>query len=221
MPAQPMPADSKHRVFLPMDDRIVIDSPPNWTWNKANAQSVGGGFAIDANLHSHYEGARTSRLRFYVGARTGVGQLTTGASTGFADLRRDGFASVGMDTPSSSAAESMARLVTRPLRFIVTNNRQEAWLFINAEHADKMRFSLLDEAGAALPGLSENECTGPSAANGEQLVVGWVGGAAALGASRSVFQFIFPQRRRDCTRSGLRRQRVARVVVGLRRVEEA
>jgi len=80
----------------------------------------------------------------------------------------------------SAGAGSMARLVTRPLRFTVAN--KQAWLFVNAEHADRMRFSLLDEAGAALPGLSERDCTGTSAAGGEQLVVGWVGGPTALGA---------------------------------------
>ena len=32
----------KHKVFLPMND----DPAPPWVWNKANVQSVGGGFLV-------------------------------------------------------------------------------------------------------------------------------------------------------------------------------
>eukprot|EP00041_Stephanoeca_diplocostata_P033007 m.1077035 g.1077035 ORF g.1077035 m.1077035 type:complete len:84 (+) comp24251_c0_seq3:1881-2132(+) len=57
---------------------------PPWRWNKANVQSVGGGFTVQ----------REGPMRFYVGARTGPDQLEGNASAGVAELRRDGFASV-------------------------------------------------------------------------------------------------------------------------------
>ena len=37
--------DGKHRVFLPMNDNPA----PPWKWNKANVQSVGGGFLVGAS----------------------------------------------------------------------------------------------------------------------------------------------------------------------------
>ena len=37
--------DGKHRVFLPMNDSPA----PPWKWNKANVQSVGGGFLVGAS----------------------------------------------------------------------------------------------------------------------------------------------------------------------------
>ena len=48
--------DGRHRVFLPMDDTKVTGSPPSWRWNKANVQSVGGGFTI------HSDASATVRL---------------------------------------------------------------------------------------------------------------------------------------------------------------
>ena len=91
-----MPADGRHRVFLPMDDTLVKavkkGSPPNWRWNKANVQSVGGGFAIHSDASAtgaSNNSAMDSVMRFYVGARSGYDQIGGNASAGFAELRRD------------------------------------------------------------------------------------------------------------------------------------
>ena len=55
----------KHKVFLPMND----DPAPPWVWNKANVQSVGGGFlVVDGD-------PKIDALRFYAGARTGTSQV--------------------------------------------------------------------------------------------------------------------------------------------------
>ena len=69
--------DGRHRVFLPMDDTIVTGTPPNWRWNKANVQSVGGGFTIhsDASATRGTSSAMDSVMRFYVGARSGRDQI--------------------------------------------------------------------------------------------------------------------------------------------------
>ena len=68
----------KHKVFLPMND----DPAPPWVWNKANVQSVGGGFlVVDGD-------PKIDALRFYVGARTGTSQIIGNATVGFASLRR-------------------------------------------------------------------------------------------------------------------------------------
>lgn len=112
--------DGKHHVFLPMDDTVA----PPWVWNKANVQSVGGGFLVlDPPPSSPAAASPTgvdSTLRFYVGARSGEFQIDGNATTGVASLRRDGFASV-------AAFTSGARLVTRPVVF------DGAYLFANYE----------------------------------------------------------------------------------------
>ena len=97
--------DGKHRVFLPMSDVVVKEGSTAWPWNKANVQSVGGGFTVQ----------RDSPMRFYVGARTGTDQLIGNASMGMAELRRDGFASVGAANGTASA-----ELMTRPVAFCKT-----------------------------------------------------------------------------------------------------
>lgn len=66
--------DGKHKVFLPMDDTLVTGSPPNWRWNKANVQSVGGGFTVHSDASSR-SSAMTSVLRIYVGARSALIKL--------------------------------------------------------------------------------------------------------------------------------------------------
>ena len=77
--------DGGHRVFLPMSDAVA----PPWVWNKANVQSVGGGFVVQdpsppspspltsatATAMETDEEDNVGTLRFYVGARTGPGQL--------------------------------------------------------------------------------------------------------------------------------------------------
>ena len=106
---RPVDADTnEHRVFLPQDATPVRCNGDatgghgiecNWRWNKANVQSVGGGVIVPNG----------GAMRFYVGARTGVEQLIGNATAGVAELRRDGFASVGPVAAArggSSAAES-------------------------------------------------------------------------------------------------------------------
>ena len=89
--------DGRHRVFLPMSD----EPAPPWRWNKANVQSVGGGFVVLEDM-----------LRFYVGARTGPDQIMGNASVGIAEIRRDGFAALSVGATSASGT-----VVTRVLTF--------------------------------------------------------------------------------------------------------
>ena len=114
------------------------DAPaPPWTWNKANVQSVGGGFLVDdfadVGLDTRASNLRLGALRFYVGARTGADQMLGNASTGVATLRRDGFASMGSSSgapdshtqPSTSATPVVVR--THPLVF------SGHFLFVNVD----------------------------------------------------------------------------------------
>ena len=163
--------EGRHQPFLRMD-RTIVRKPSDWKWNKAMVQSVGGGFTVSA--------ASGAPMRFYASGRTGIDQIIgfpepsgTGiASTGVAELRRDGFAAVG------AAGSGAAVLVTRPIVF----DREKAWLFVNAEHADEMVMSVLDAAdGRCLPGLAEADYRGTGkTTSGDRLAVSWATGADAL-----------------------------------------
>ena len=113
--------DGAHRVFLPMNDTVA----PPWVWNKANVQSVGGGFVV-LDTPSQSQSSRSQRaldsLRFYVGARSGPLQLEGNATTGVANLRRDGFAAI----VSTAGPTTPGKLVTKPVIF------DGAHLFVNA-----------------------------------------------------------------------------------------
>jgi hypothetical protein len=84
---RPIDDNGRHRVFLPQDTSPVKcnadGSSCDWRWNKANVQSVGGGFVVPNDQVSG------GPLRFYVGGRTGVDQLVGNGTAGFAELRRD------------------------------------------------------------------------------------------------------------------------------------
>jgi hypothetical protein len=197
--------DGAHRVFLPMDAHVVKDN--NWRWNKANVQSVGGGFTVQQH----------GPMRFYVGARTGVAQIDGNATAGMAELRRDGFASISASSSSSSSSSSAAAsasssssssksdaagatLVTRPLSF--TRGR---YLFVNADRADLIKVSVLDATTMVeLPGLGEADYLGPTggggADSGDLIELNWKGGADSMSKAAGVrarlrFRFESPEAR--------------------------
>lgn len=118
--------DGKHRVFIDMDK---TPADQGWVWNKANVQSVGGGFLVQDGSDSIYSnsssGQTEGELRFYVGARTGAFQIDGNASVGVASMRRDGFASIGAPV-SSRNADSFVQVTTRPMVF------DGSYVFVNA-----------------------------------------------------------------------------------------
>jgi hypothetical protein len=153
----------RHRVFLPQDTSKVVCNKTggacNWKWNKANVQSVGGGFVVQNG----------GPLRFYVGARTGTDQLVGNGTAGFAELRRDGFASVG---PSAGAPTAVLR--TRPLTF--GGKGREPLLFINAVAANHITIAVLDASNLQpLPGLNHSDYAGGArgVTDSDRLQVGW------------------------------------------------
>eukprot|EP01006_Ploeotia_vitrea_P009536 TRINITY_DN22622_c0_g1_i1.p1 TRINITY_DN22622_c0_g1~~TRINITY_DN22622_c0_g1_i1.p1 ORF type:complete len:531 (+),score=65.47 TRINITY_DN22622_c0_g1_i1:216-1595(+) len=93
-----------HPIFLGMNNTLA----PPWVWNKANVQSVGGGFLVFENA-----------LKFFVGGRTGVYQIQGNGTVGTATMRRDGFASIS----------GGGRVTTKPLMF----NNKQSYLFVNVE----------------------------------------------------------------------------------------
>lgn len=163
--------DGAHRVFLPMDDTI---SPP-WVWNKANVQSVGGGFVVlDAPPSQSQQPRRTGRpslsldvLRFYVGARSGPNQLEGNATTGVAHLRRDGFAAI---VSTSSSPTIPSSLVTRPVIFDGTH------LFVNARafsNGSSIRVQVLNSSTLSpLPPFVFDNCE-PIEADSTRAQVSW------------------------------------------------
>eukprot|EP00039_Didymoeca_costata_P012720 m.184797 g.184797 ORF g.184797 m.184797 type:complete len:589 (+) comp15563_c0_seq7:156-1922(+) len=151
--------DGQHRVFLPMDAHVVHGD--DWRWNKANVQSVGGGFTMGSKSGSP--------LRFYVGARTGPDQIIGNATCGFAELRRDGFASIGMEPGAETSV-----LVT-PL--LTASNMN--YLFVNANNTDDMKIALLDSTGKAIPGHAASDYRGTvPASSGDRLLVKWSGNSS-------------------------------------------
>lgn len=164
----------KHAVFLPQSD---APAPP-WRWNKANVQSVGGGFLV-------VDGDPTGlpALRFYVGARTGVDQLAGNASVGVAALRRDGFASVELPATGSAAGT----VVTRTLVFA------GAHLFVNlglgggrgaGAGGSSLTVAVVDPAsGTPIAPFTHANCR-PRRTDSVRLAVVWGSGAGAadLGA---------------------------------------
>ena len=79
---------------------------------------------------------------------------------------------------ASGASQADAVLVTRALSF--TRGR---YFFVNADHADMIKMSLLDaDTMAELAGLGEDDYLGPSggSTSGELLEVAWKGGADAI-----------------------------------------
>ena len=197
-----------------MDDSIVQGSPPDWRWNKANVQSVGGGFTVhsdpaseperqysglDDNINEASSTSSDSVLRFYVGARTGVDQLDGNATAGFAELRRDGFASIS----SANNSAAVHRLVTHPLRFSSTAKGSTPLLFLNADHAEGLSVSVLDpETHAPLPGLTESDwkgavgASGSPTSSGDRLKGSWTSANALAPATdravRLSFRFLKP-----------------------------
>eukprot|EP00041_Stephanoeca_diplocostata_P033013 m.1077457 g.1077457 ORF g.1077457 m.1077457 type:complete len:481 (+) comp24251_c0_seq39:995-2437(+) len=168
--------NGQHPVFLPMDASVA----PPWRWNKANVQSVGGGFTVQ----------REGPMRFYVGARTGPDQLEGNASAGVAELRRDGFASV------SAASAAPAVLTTHAIVF------SGAELFVNLawENATSPpqvgSASLAAEVlnattGRALPGLTAAACLGPQGADNTRMHVQWANGVTLHSAVGRPVQFRF------------------------------
>lgn len=195
--------DGKHRVFLPMDDSIVQGSPPDWRWNKANVQSVGGGFTVHSDPTPQAEGqlrvgsgmsSSNSVLRFYVGARTGVDQIGGNATAGFAELRRDGFASIS----ATNDEAAVHRLVTHPLRFSTAVKGPTPVLFLNAEHAEGLSVSVLDaHTHDPLPGLMESDwkgvtsVSGSAASSGDRLKGSWSDARAVASASDRTVRLSF------------------------------
>jgi len=155
--------DGAHRVFLPMDSTAVHGD--NWRWNKANVQSVGGGFTVQRN----------GPMRFYVGARTGEHQLDGNATAGVAELRRDGFASVAI--PRSAASRTTGVLTTRPVQFSGSH------FFVNADGTDSMTVAIINAATLApMAGLGVHDFEGAAGpvSSGDLVELRWAGGAAAV-----------------------------------------
>ena len=175
-------------------------------WNKANVQSVGGGFLVvdpDSAFEPHGTPSvnNLGALRFFVGARTGLDQIMGNASVGFATLRRDGFASYTSRTPPQQVQEpqdsNMQRsspngtLTTRPLVFT------GRFLFINmgvdAEFAggSAVRVAVLDTAtGMPIAPYELTNCNAGSI-DSTRVQMQWDGATDVSAVSNRVVQLQF------------------------------
>jgi hypothetical protein len=150
-----------HRPLVPVSER-------QGDWNWGNVQSAGGCCLVVGD-----------RLYFYVSGRAGVkGSPASGVSTtGLAVLRRDGFASMG-------AGDKEGSLETRPVTF------RGAHLFVNvAAKGGELRAEVLDKDGAAVAGLTRDNCV-PVRGDSTRAAVTWKGADLAKLAGQAVrFRF--------------------------------
>jgi hypothetical protein len=175
-------------------------------WNKANVQSVGGGFlVVDPHSAAEPHGAPSANnlgaLRFFVGARTGLDQIMGNASVGFATLRRDGFASYTSQAPPQQLREPQdshtqrsspnGTLITRPLVFT------GRFLFINmgvdAELAGggAVRVAVLNNAtGMPIAPYQLSSCNAGTT-DSTRLRVQWDGATDVSAVSNRVVQLQF------------------------------
>jgi hypothetical protein len=142
------------RAFIPVSEQVG-------DWNWANVQTAGGCCLVVGD-----------KLYFYVSGRSGVpgtGQPGT-CATGLAMLRRDGFASMGVEDAKAGpriAAPGDGVLITRPVRFSGTH------LFVNADlGSGTLRVAVEDLQGRTIPGFELESCV-PVRGNRTALPVTW------------------------------------------------
>ena len=173
--------DGKHRVFLDMNN----DPAPPWRWNKANVQSVGGGFlVVDGD-------EKMDALRFYVGARSGLDQIIGNATVGFATLRRDGFASVEV-APRSAAATVTTHPVTFSGKHFFVNVGTKAAASDGAGSASSsVVVSIVDDApGKPIAPFTTANCV-PVATDSVRQEVTWKGAADLSAVVGTKVRFVF------------------------------
>ena len=149
--------------------RFLTVNPTEGAWNWGNVQSAGGCCLVVRDKLYFYVSGRMLGDRFWDG----------NCHTGLATMRRDGFASMDVETERGV-------LTTRPVRF------KGRYLFVNVDaHKGSLAVEVLDENAEPIEGLSLAECTPISTDSTIEQVI-WKSGkdlsSVAGGAVRFRFQ---------------------------------